>query len=146
VLPVAKEIAMRISELMTTQVESIGPTKTLRQAARKMSQTEVGVLPIVADGKLLGVVTDRDICVYAAAMGRDPNSTEVQKVMSRELSACYEDQDITVAAELMEDNHIRRVMVLNKQDILTGILSIDDLARASHQLAGTVLESAIAIH
>jgi CBS domain-containing protein len=79
-------------------------------------------------------------------MGRDSNSTEVQKVMSRELSTCYEDQDITVAAELMEDNHIRRVMVLNKQDILTGILSIDDLARASHQLAGTVLESAIAIH
>lgn len=137
---------MKISELMSTQVESIGPSKTLRQAALKMSQADVGALPIVEDGKLLGVITDRDICVYAIAMGRDPNSTEVQKVMSRKLSTCYEDQDITVAAELMEDNHIRRIMVLNQQDILTGILAIDDLARVSHQLAGTVLESAIAIH
>lgn len=137
---------MRISELMSTQVESIGPTKTLQQAARKMSQVNVGALPIVQDGKLLGVITDRDICIYAVAMERDPKSTEVQEVMSRELSTCYEDQDIIVAAELMEDNHIRRIMVLNQQNILTGILSIDDLARASHQLAGTVLESAIAIH
>lgn len=137
---------MRVQEIMTKQVESISPTTTLRQAARKMSDLNIGSLPIIADGKLQGIITDRDISCFAVAMGHDPNSTEVQKVMTREVSTCFDDQDIDEAAGLMSSQHIRRLAVLDHENNVTGFLSVDDLAKCSHDLAGAVLEAAIPSH
>ena len=137
---------MKVQEIMTTNVESIAPTKTLRQAARKMSQLGVGYLPVVEDGQLRGIITDRDIACFAVAMGHDPNSTEIQKVMTKEVTTCYNDQDITEAAHLMEERHIRRLPVISHDDNIAGLLSVDDIARASHELAGAVLEAATPIH
>ncbi len=138
---------MKIQDLMTTQVESILPTATLRRAAQKMSQLNIGSLPIISDeGTLLGIITDRDISCFAIAMGHEPNSTEVQKVMTKEVFTCFEDQDISNAASLMEDKHIRRLAVLNHDNSVVGFLSVDDLAHCSHELAGAVLEAATPIH
>lgn len=138
---------MKIQDIMSTGVESILPTATLRRAAQKMVQLDIGSLPIISDeGKLLGIITDRDISCFAIAMGHEPNSTEVQKVMTKEVFTCFEDQDISDAATLMEDKHIRRLTVLNQNNSVVGFLSVEDLAHGSHDLAGAVLEAATPIH
>ncbi|MDH5473854.1 MAG: CBS domain-containing protein [Gammaproteobacteria bacterium] len=137
---------MKVRDIMTTRVESVKPTTVLRHAARRMSEFNVGSMPVVDDnGKLLGIITDRDISVYAIAMGHDPQSTEVQKVMTKDVITCIADMDLADAAALMKNKHIRRLAVMDN-DLLAGFLSVDDLARASYDLAGAVLEAATPIH
>lgn len=133
---------MKVQDLMTTNVESIGPRTSLRQAARKMASLNIGSLPIIENGELLGIITDRDISCHAVAMGRDPNSTEVQKVMTREVATCFNDEELETAATIMESRHLRRLAVVDHNHQLTGFLSVDDLARASTELAGKVLDHA----
>jgi len=137
---------MKVQDVMTTKVESISPTTTLRSAARIMSDLNVGALPVVDDGKLLGIITDRDVSVFAIAMGHDPQSTEVQKVMTREVFTCTADQTIIEAARIMEEHKIRRLAVMDGGDTMTGFLSIDDLACVSRELSGAVLEAATPVH
>lgn len=137
---------MRVSELMSKHVEAIAPDSNLRQATRKMRDLNIGSLPVVQDGKLVGMITDRDISCFGVAMGRDPTTTPIEKIMSRDVATCYDDDDITDAAHLMEQRHIRRLAVLDHDNKVTGLLSVDDLARGSHELAGAVLEAAEAIH
>ena len=137
---------MKVQEIMSTKVETIKPTSSLRATARTLSNLNVGALPVVDDGKLVGIITDRDISVYAIAIGRDPQSTDVQKVMSKEVFTCNENQDIEEAAEIMKLHNIRRLAVLDDADSISGIISIDDLAHVSRELTGAVLESSQAIH
>jgi len=137
---------MRVQEIMSTKVETIKPTSSLRATARTLSNLNVGALPVVDDGKLVGIITDRDLSVFAIAIGRDPQSTEVQKVMSKEVYTCNENQDIDEAAQIMKLHNIRRLAVLDEADSISGIISIDDIAHVSHELAGTILEHSQAIH
>lgn len=138
---------MKVQELMTKNVETLSPTTVLRRAARKMTDLGIGSMPVVNDdGELIGIITDRDISVYAIAMGHDPQSTEVQKVMTKDVITCRQDQDIAEAAEIMGKLHIRRLAVLDSDAAMAGFLSVDDLARASHELAGAVLEAATSTH
>lgn len=137
---------MKVQEIMSTAVHSIAPNASIRKAARMMGELNIGSLPVVQDGQLLGIITDRDISCHAVAMGRDPNSTEVQKVMNREVTTCFDDQDIADAAELMTSHHIRRLAVLGHDKRMAGLLSVDDLARVSGDLAGAVLEAATPLH
>ena len=137
---------MKVQEVMSTKVESIAPGASLRQAARKMSNLGIGSLPVIDDGRLLGIITDRDISCHAVALGRDPNSTEIHKVMSKDVTTCFDDQEINDAATLMASHHIRRLAVVNHDQQVIGVLSVDDLAHVSPDLAGTVLEAATPIH
>lgn len=137
---------MRVSDLMSKHVEAITPDNSIRQATRKMRDLNIGSLPVVKDGQLVGMVTDRDISCFAVAMGRDPTTTSIEKIMSTDIATCYDDDDISDAAQLMEQRHIRRLAVLNHDNKVTGLFSVDDLARGSHELAGAVLEAAETIH
>lgn len=137
---------MKVEDIMTTKVESVLPTTTLRAVARKMSDLNVGALPVVDDGNLIGIITDRDVSVYAIAMGHDPQSTEVQKVMTREVYTCGVGEDISEAAKIMEQHKIRRLTVMSGDQSLAGFLSVDDIAPVSGDLAGAVLEAATPIH
>lgn len=137
---------MKVSELMTSHVETITPSVNLRGAARKMKETGVGALPVVEDGKILGIITDRDLACFAIAMGHDLNSAPVSKVMTKDVITCKAGQDITDAAKLMQAHHIRRLLVLKDDNSLAGFFSVDDLVRGSHELAGAVLEAATPIH
>ncbi len=138
---------MKIQDVMSTQVESIPPTTTLRRAAQKMDRLNIGALPVVSEqGELLGIITDRDISCFAIAMGHEPNSTQVQKIMTQQVFTCSSDQELDTAARLMKEKHVRRLAVLDKDDKLAGFLSVDDLAHCSHELAGAVLESATPVH
>jgi len=137
---------MKVKDLMSTNVESITPRTSLRQAARKMVDFGIGSLPIIENDELLGIITDRDISCHAVGLGHDANNTEVQKVMTSYVATCFNDQEIEAAASIMENCHIRRLAVIDHDNQLTGFLSVDDLARASSALAGKVLDSAERSH
>jgi len=137
---------MLVKEIMTPKVESILPTASLHEAARKMRDLNLGSLPVMEDGKLLGMITDRDICCRGVADEFDPMRTAVQEIMSRDISFCFSDDTVAHAAKQMEDRHIRRLAVLDHDKNITGLLSVDDVAHYSRQLAGEVLDAVRPTH
>jgi CBS domain-containing protein len=139
-LKAAKEVEMLVKKIMTHKLEAILPTASLCHAARKMRDLKVGSLPVMVDGMLIGMITDRDICCRGVAEGFDPVTTEVSKVMSRDIRFCFGDDNVTDAVQQMEEHHIRRLAVLNHDKTMAGFLSVDDLAHYSPELAGEVLD------
>lgn len=137
---------MNISELMNSKVESTTSNATTKEAARQMHDIHVGCLTVMDDDQLVGIVTDRDICCKVTATGRVAGFTKVSEIMSKDVITCTEDQSIDEAAEIMISNHIRRLAVVDSGNNITGFLSVDDLARASHELASSVLESTTTYH
>jgi CBS domain-containing protein len=137
---------MKVQDIMKSGVETIAPTKTAKEAAETMHDKHIGSLPVVDNGQLVGILTDRDICVRVTATGRDAVMTSVKEVMGKSVETCRADQDIEAAAQVMIDHHIRRLVVLDGNGAITGFLSVDDLAKASHELASKVLEATIPIH
>lgn len=134
---------MQVREIMTPNVECVSPDCSIQEAAGKMRDLDVGVLPICDNDRLAGMITDRDIVVRAAAQGRNPTSTQVREAMTSEAVWCFEDQDISEAAKLMKDKQIRRLLVLNRNKRLVGIVSLGDLAVETHddQMVGNTLEA-----
>lgn len=133
---------MLVKDAMSTKIETVTPKTTVHDCARKMNQTDVGALAVWDDGQLVGMVTDRDICCRAVAKGRDPATMTAREIMTKDAVFCFEDQDCAEAARLMESKGLRRVAVVNRKNAMVGLLSVDDLARHSHELAGVVLEAA----
>jgi predicted transcriptional regulator len=133
---------MQIQEIMTSRIETVRPEATLREAARMMCDLNIGSLGVADGGELIGILTDRDICCRAVAEGKSPATTKVSEIMSSDVAYCFEDEDITDAAQQMENKHIRRLAVLNRRKQMVGLISVDDLAHYSHDLAGEVLEHA----
>ena len=99
---------MQVREIMTYNAESIDADSNLVEASRKMRSLEVGALPVWHEGELAGMITDRDITTRATAEGKDPITTHVKEIMTREVCFCYEDDDIHEAAEMMENKSIHR--------------------------------------
>lgn len=137
---------MLVKEIMTPKIETILPTTTLREAAQKMRDLNLGSLPVAQDGKLIGMITDRDICCRGVADGFNPARVEVREIMSRNISFCFSDDTVTEAVRQMEERHIRRLAVLNHDKTVAGFLSVDDLAHYSRQLAGEVLDTVRPVH
>ena len=133
---------MLVKEIMTSQPQKIASSLSLRDCARLMRDQGVGSLLVWDNGRLQGILTDRDICCRAVADGSDPATLTAADIMSSNVEACFEDQDCTEAAHMMEDKHIRRIAVLNQAKDMVGVLSVSDLARCSHDMAGEVLEAA----
>ncbi len=133
---------MKIQQIMTKPVHFIPPTCTLRDAARKMRDLNVGALPVGENDRLLGMLTDRDIAIKGTAEGLNPETTDVRALVSSPIIYCYEDQDVEEAARLMEVKQIRRLVVLNRQKRLVGILSLGDIATrtGNEALSGEALE------
>src|SRR5919108_1234187 len=119
---------MQVAEIMTRDPEVITSDFILKDAALKMRELDVGMLPIRNDDRLVGMLTDRDITVRATAEGRDPANTKVSDVMTPEVVYCFEDQDVSEAAKLMQKKQIRRLPILNRQKRLVGIVSLADVA------------------
>ena len=137
---------MKVSELMSSEVEFTTPTSSTKVAARQMHDQHVGALPVIDDGQLVGIITDRDICCKVTATGRDAGWTKVEEVMVKDVITCFDDFDASDAANIMIDNHIRRLAVLNREYSVVGFLSVDDLAHNSYELASSVLEASTPIH
>ena len=137
-----EKFCMKLREIMTEKVAVISPRTTLTEAARKMKEMNIGALPICDNDRLVGLVTDRDIVVRALANGSDPETTLAKDVMSSPVIYCMEDDEIEVAADLMEEKQIRRMLIINKEKRLVGFVSLGDLAVDSKDeiLAGEVIE------
>ena len=121
---------MKVSETMTPGPTVVAPDATLQEAAETMHQLDVGPLPVCdANGRLVGMLTDRDITVRATAEGRDPYTTYVRDVMTGgDVLYVFDDQDVSEAARVMEENQVRRLAVLDRDRNLVGILSLGDIA------------------
>lgn len=119
---------MQIKDLMTDTVGLIDPTMTLSEVSHMMREYEVGALPVAADDRLIGMVTDRDIVVRAIAEGKDPKSATAREAMSEQVLYCFEDQTPEEAAASMGENQIRRLPVLDRGKRLVGIVSLGDIA------------------
>jgi len=132
---------MQVKEIMTRKLEAIEPSATLREAARRMRDLHIGSLSVAENGKLIGLITDRDICCLGVADDYDVARTTVREIMSRDVKFCFSDDPVTHAARQMEDLHIRRLAVLNPDKTVAGFLSVDDVAHYSTQLAGEVLDA-----
>jgi CBS domain-containing protein len=123
---------MRIKELMSQPAVTCPETATLDQAARLMWEYDCGVVPVVNDeGRLAGVVTDRDICMAAYTQGKALSAIPVTTAMARQVVASHADDDVASAEALMRDNQIHRVPVLDGEARVEGVLSLNDLARAA---------------
>jgi len=135
---------MQVSKLMTHDVECARANDTVQEAAEKMRDLNIGPLPVCGDDdRLVGMLTDRDVTVRAVSEGLDPWTCRVRDVMTPSIIYCQEDQDITEAAQLMKENQIRRLVVLDRNKHLTGIVSLGDLAveGGDEKLAGNTLEA-----
>ena len=117
---------MKVREAMTRDVSIASPDDTLQQAATKMAELDAGVLPVGANDKLVGMLTDRDIAVRAVARGKGPQ-TAVRDVMSEEVKYCFEDEDLATVTANMGDIRVRRLPVLNREKRLVGIVSLGDI-------------------
>ncbi len=133
---------MRVKDVMTCDVRAIPVDASLEAAAAMMALLDVGPLPVRAGERLVGMLTDRDIVVRAVATGLDPIQVQVRQVMTPAVVYCFEDQDVHEAAQLMEEHKIRRLVVVDRDERLVGIVSLGDLALGIHdeQLVGEVVE------
>jgi CBS domain-containing protein len=131
----------KISEVMTTPVSCVGLQATLSEAARKMKDLDIGTV-VVCDqsGTPMGVVTDRDITVRATAEGKDPAACRVTEVMSTDLVFCNEHDTTRMAEGLMESRQIRRLLVLDNDDKLCGIVALSDLVGVDRGMTGRIVE------
>ena len=133
---------MQIQEIMTRDVVTIHPEASVTEAARRMSERDVGMLPVCEGNEVIGVVTDRDITVRAIADGLDPNEIPVREIMTPEVVYCFETEDVQEAVQSMEKRQIRRIVILTHTQDLAGVLSIGDVAvdTGNQKLAGEVLQ------
>jgi CBS domain-containing protein len=119
---------MRVKELMTTSVTSCREDADLATAARMMWDGDCGIVPVVnGERHITGVITDRDICIAAATRAMSPANIMVRDVMSRDVTTCAADKEVRDALALLKDRRVRRLPVVDEQDRLVGIISMNDL-------------------
>jgi CBS domain-containing protein len=129
---------MKVSEVMTSDVQTVSADQTAREAASFMLRAEAGSIPVTEGDKVIGIITDRDIAVRGVAEGRGPD-TPVRELMSDGIICAHEDDDVQDVAKRMSQEQVRRLPVLDHDKRLVGIVSLGDLARetlgeASHQV------------
>lgn len=128
---------MKVLELMTRGVDSCRPEDHLGRAAQIMADRNCGSVPVLdADSKLIGILTDRDICLAAHAREKLLADIPVEAVMTRNVFSCRVNDDLHVAEDVMESKRVRRLPVLDVNDELTGIISLHDIAREAARQAG----------
>lgn len=118
-------------DIMTSKLQLVNRRATLVAAAGRMRDEQIGVLPVVDHGHLVGMLTDRDLAVRALAEGLDPNLTLVEAIMTPKVVSCPEDKPIDELAYLMKRHGVHRLVVINDQGKPIGIVSIDDLEKLS---------------
>jgi CBS domain-containing protein len=126
---------------MTSNPTSVEADSPLVAAARIMKQQDVGIVPVVESGRLVGAVTDRDIAVRVVAEGKDPRSVSVREIASTDLVTVDPQQDLDEALQLMASHQVRRLPVVEEDGRLVGIVAQADVAReANDKKTGDLVE------
>jgi CBS domain-containing protein len=121
---------MKVQKLMIKDVATCRPEDSANDAAQLMWEHDCGIVPIVEDGsRVIGMVTDRDLCMASYMEGKPLRDIEVRRVMSKELWSCRPQDDLSTAEHVMREHRIRRLPVTDTKGQLKGILSLCDLAR-----------------
>lgn len=132
---------MKIQDIMSMDVCCVSPDTSLVDAAKLMSDLDVGALPVCANDRLAGMLTDRDIVVRGLARSRDPREATARDAMTAEVVYIYDDQEPEDAARLLQARQIRRLPVLNREKRMVGIVSLGDLVvKSGATLGGAALQ------
>lgn len=121
---------MKVSDLMSTNVVTVPPDFTAADAAKTMERSDTGLVPVCgSDGRVQGVLTDRDIITRCVAARIDPKQAKVQDLMTRGVISVSPDEDVKTAADIMSGEQVRRLPVVEHERIV-GILSLADLVHS----------------
>ena len=138
---------MKVKDVMTKEVKTCAPETDLAAAAESMWMRDCGVLPILdKSGQVVGMITDRDICIATGCRRRDPATILVSEVMTRGVHSCSSETDIYDALEIMRQKQVRRLPVIDSAGKLCGVLSLNDIALKINPDATTSGPSARDIH
>jgi len=124
----------KVRDLMTRIVKFVTPETPVAEAAALLKTFDIGSVPVVGDGRVVGILTDRDIAVRMAAFGLGPNETKAGDIMTRDVVTCSEDDDLVEAEQRMYDEQIRRLPVLDGEKRLAGYLTLARIARSEPDL------------
>jgi CBS domain-containing protein len=126
---------IKIRDVMTMNPDWCLPESSTTEAARMMKETNVGIVPVVdseSGRKLVGVVTDRDLCLAVVAMGKHPDSVRVAEAMTSQVVTSHPDDDIRKVIHLMQGNQVRRIPVVDREGMLQGMVSTADILQRAN--------------
>ena len=132
---------MLVREIMANNVKALERNSTMQDAALAMKNNDIGAVPVVENNEVLGILTDRDLVIRGLAENRNSETTRINDVMSNgKIVFCNENDEVENAAKIMEENQVRRLVVKDENNKLSGILSMGDISlRADEKLAGEIV-------
>jgi CBS domain-containing protein len=133
-------MAQSVRDVMTPGVRSVSPSQSLAEAAEVMKSEDVGSVPVVEEGRLAGIVTDRDIVIRAVADRRDPQTVKVDEVASRDLVTVEPEQDLDEALALMARHQVRRLPVVERGQLVGMLAQADVALEAKEKKVGETIE------
>ena len=137
---------MRVKDIMTEGIRIAEREEALPHAAKKMRTQNIGALPVIENGELVGMITDRDIVIRAVGLQLDPALVKVGDIMSEVCFWCSESEDVEDAVRIMEQYKLRRLPVKNDKEEIVGMLSLEDVAaHAPASLTGEVLKAIVSV-
>ena len=138
---------MKVKDVMHSRVTWVEPGTSLAQIAKKMRDQDIGAVPVGENDRLVGMVTDRDICCRGLADGQDAGSLTARDVMSKPIIYCKVDDNIANAVRLMEQKKIRRLPVIDENKRMVGMLSLGDVShRVTNHLSAELAKAVSAHH
>jgi CBS domain-containing protein len=138
---------MKVKDVMHRGTEWVPPQTSIAEVARKMRDLDIGAIPVGENDRLIGMVTDRDICCRAVANGPATGKLTARDVMSKGIFYCRDEEELEDALRIMEQRQVRRLPVINGKKRMVGMLSLGDIGdAASHELCGEVTASVSAHH
>jgi CBS domain-containing protein len=130
---------MQAKEVMTKPVECISPEMQVDEIARTMKSMDIGFVPVCQNDRLIGAVTDRDIVLRGIAAGKDLKDCKARDIMTTDVFWCYDDQTADEVADFMAKREIRRVVIVDRDKRIAGVISIGDLAKNEQRKAGETI-------
>jgi CBS domain-containing protein len=123
---------MKIENVMTRQPTCCSPADTVQEVAQMMRRLDVGAIPVVSDlvsKKLVGIITDRDLCITAMAEGKDPHTTTIGSYFTKEVITCSPEETLEACEQKMRQHRIRRIPIVDNKNSCVGIIVQADIAR-----------------
>jgi CBS domain-containing protein len=138
---------MKVKEAMHKGLECVSPDAGVSAIAQKMQKFDIGAVPVAQDGKLIGMITDRDIAIRCFVDGKDASKITASDLMTKGVIYCRETEEVEDAIRIMESKQIRRLPVLNESNGMVGMISLGDVSHALPQdLTGEVTKAVSAHH
>lgn len=133
---------MLVKDIMTKNPETVPPNTAIQKVAEEMQKLDCGFMPIAENGKIVGTVTDRDITIRAVSNGKDPKNTPVSEIMTSRSYHVSENDNVNIAAKKMCQHQIRRLIVLDKDKHISGVVSLGDIACKckNHEIDAEIIE------